>query len=130
MGDAMRTCLFVISLAGLLPAQQAVDVLITGGRLLDGTGNPAIQGDIGIRGNRIVAVGRLNGWTATRIVDAKGKYVAPGFIDMHSHAERGLESSDRRRRSAPNLVTQGITYGFGESGRLLAVAHGATEGGI
>ncbi len=105
----MRTALLVISLAGLLPAQQAVDVLITGGRVLDGTGNPAMQADIGIRGNRIVAVGRLNGWTATRTIDAKGKYVAPGFIDMHSHADGGLNSSDRRRRSGPNLVTQGIT---------------------
>src|SRR5262245_43061741 len=109
MGDTMRTYLLAISIAGLLHAQQTADVLIKGGRLLDGTGNPALQSDVAIRAGKIVAVGHLGGWSAGRTVDAKGKVVCPGFIDMHSHADGGLNSSDRRRRSAPNLVTQGIT---------------------
>jgi hypothetical protein len=91
------------------------DVLIRNGRVFDGTGNPAFPADIGIRGGRIVAVGRLPGATAVRIVDAKGKHVAPGFIDIHSHAddgasiEGGFLDKDPRYRAAPNLVTQGVT---------------------
>jgi N-acyl-D-amino-acid deacylase len=85
------------------------DVLITGGRVLDGTGNPWIYADVGIRGGQIVAVGKLDDARADRVVDARGKVVAPGFIDLHSHGAEGLESEDDRRRSAANLVTQGVT---------------------
>ncbi|HUQ91817.1 MAG TPA: amidohydrolase family protein [Bryobacteraceae bacterium] len=93
----------------LLAQAQPYDVLITGGRVLDGSGNPAYYADLAIRDGRIAAIGRLTGVTAARRIDAKGKYVCPGFIDMHSHADRGLASPDARRRSAPNLVSQGIT---------------------
>jgi N-acyl-D-amino-acid deacylase len=94
--------------AGALPA-QTYDILITGGRILDGAGNPAFYADVAISAGKIAAVGRLQGAKAARTIDAKGKYVCPGFIDMHSHADGGLASTDARRRSAPNLVTQGIT---------------------
>jgi N-acyl-D-amino-acid deacylase len=90
-------------------ALLAFDLLISGGRVLDGTGNPGFYADVGIEGGRITAVGRLAGAEALRRIDAKGKWVAPGFIDLHSHADRGLTSEDRRRRAAPNLVSQGIT---------------------
>lgn len=92
-----------------MAAAQPYDVLIRGGRVLDGTGNPAFYADVALRDGKIAAVGNLRGATATRVIEAKGKYVAPGFIDMHSHAEGGLLSKDARRRAAPNLVTQGIT---------------------
>ena len=88
---------------------QTLDVLITGGRIYDGSGNPWFYGDVGIRAGRIVAVGRLAGARAARTIDATGKIVVPGFIDIHSHADRGLTSDDARRRAAPNLVSQGIT---------------------
>lgn len=92
-------------------AGQAYDVVIRGGRVLDGSGNPWFSADVGIRDGTIAAVGRLSDPSADRVVDAVGKYVVPGFIDLHSHADGhdGLESGDRRRRVAPNLVTQGIT---------------------
>ena len=104
-----RSWLALVALAIPVPAQQRFDVLITGGQVLDGTGNPVHYADIGIRGGKIAAIGKLRGLPAERTLDAKGKIVAPGFIDMHSHADRGLLADDRRRRVAPNLVSQGIT---------------------
>ena len=99
------------------PAARAdsFDILIAGGRVLDGTGNPAFYADVGIRGGRIAAVRRLPGARAARVVDARGKLVTPGFIDIHSHADDGasprggFRDPDARRRAAPNLVMQGVT---------------------
>lgn len=95
---------------------QHFDVLIRGGRVLDGTGNPWFAADIGVRGDRIAAVGMLDDATAERVIDASGRYITPGFIDIHSHADdntgsvsRYLRSDDASRRAAPNLVAQGIT---------------------
>ncbi len=82
--------------------------------MIDGTGNPWFSADVGIRNGRIVAVGRLEG-DAGRIIDARGKVIVPGFIDVHSHADgpdgdkTGLRSPDPKRRAALNLVSQGIT---------------------
>jgi N-acyl-D-amino-acid deacylase len=103
-------------LSASLGAQQpSYDLLIRNGRVLDGSGNPWFPADIGVRVGRIVAVGPLAGAQAARIIDAAGKYVSPGFIDIHSHADDGsgprggLRDPDPVRRSAPNLVSQGIT---------------------
>src|SRR5688500_233001 len=73
-------------------AQQAnapYHLSIRSGRVLDGTGNPWFPADIGVRGGRIVTLGSLPGATATRTIDATGKYVTPGFIDIHAHADDG-----------------------------------------
>lgn len=89
------------------------DVLIKGGVVLDGSGDQSFRADVGIRDGRIVAVGELADAAAERVIDATGRIVAPGFIDIHSHADdtnrSGLRARDARRRAAPNLVTQGIT---------------------
>ena len=96
-------------------AQQRFDLLITGGRVYDGTGNPWFYADIGVRNGRIAAVGRLDGATAETRIDARGKVVTPGFIDLHSHADDGssprggFRDPDPKRRAAPNLVMQGVT---------------------
>jgi len=73
-------------------AQTAVDVLITSGRVVDGTGTAARTTDVGIRGDRIVFVGdaKTQRVTATRTIDAKGLVVAPGFIDPHAHVSGEL----------------------------------------
>ncbi len=97
-----------------LPVQgQEFDVLIRNGRVFDGTGNPDYRADIGIRGDRIVAIGPLSGATATRTIDAEGLFVAPGFIDLHSHADRRLAADDVDGRRAHNLISQGITTVLG-----------------
>jgi N-acyl-D-amino-acid deacylase len=85
----------------------AFDLVITGGRILDGSGNPWFYGDVGVKDGRIAAVGALGNATAKRRIDATGKFVTPGFIDLHSHADGGLD--DPATRHAPNVVAQGIT---------------------
>ena len=94
-------------------AAQDFDLVLRGGRVLDGTGNPWFDADVGLRDGRIVAVGDLGSLGAQRVLDVSGLTIAPGFIDLHSHADGygtdGLRSDDRRRRAAPNLVHQGVT---------------------
>ncbi len=105
------------SLAATLDA-QTYDLIVRNGRVLDGTGSPSFNADVGLRDGVIVAVGDLSDAMAGRSVDAAGHYVVPGFIDMHSHADWALFSGDARLRSAPNLVAQGITtLVFGPDGR-------------
>lgn len=91
---------------------QLYDVLIRGGRLLDGTGTPWIYADVGIVGERIVAVGKLSSANGKQVVDATGLYVAPGFIDGHSHAGPNLARSAGETAHAIPLLTQGITTVF------------------
>ena len=74
-------------LLGCSPSQPIdYDLVIRGGTVFDGSGAPGVVADVGIRGDRIVAVGDVSG-NAARVIDARDLYVAPGFIDMHSHSE-------------------------------------------
>ena len=82
-----------------------LDVIIRGGDLVDGTGTPARRADVGIRADTIVEVGDLSQATATRVIDATGLVVAPGFIDMHSHSDFPLLVDGR----ALSKTTQGVT---------------------
>jgi len=85
------------------------DVVITNGRIVDGTGAPWFHGDIGIRGDRIVRItprGMLEGANAAERIDAGGHVVAPGFIDIQSHSRGAFTGGDGRVISK---VTQGIT---------------------
>lgn len=95
----------------VLQAQQAptgsFDILITNARVLDGTGNPWHRADIGIRADRIAAVGRLNGAKAGVTIDAADRYVSPGFIDVHSHAGPGLLTEELKHGQP--VLAQGIT---------------------
>ena len=120
---AVRALLCAITLAvtgspSLLAqaAQEAsFDIVLRGGRVLDGTGNPWFRADVGIRDGRIAAVGDLSNATGDRAIELDGRYIVPGFIDIHSHADDDLDaagdagSEGARRRAAPNLVSQGVT---------------------
>src|SRR4029450_5978591 len=90
--------------AALRGQQTSYDLLIRNGRIVDGTGNPWFAGDVGVRGDRIVAVGHLDGASATRQIDAKGLVVAPGFLDLHTHSDQTLLTDG----NAESKVRQGV----------------------
>ena len=98
---------------GADPVAEPYDLIIRHGRIVDGTGNPWFHGDVAVRGDRIVAVGRVPAAPAKREIDAKGLIVAPGFIDMHSHSDFVLfEDGD-----AQSKIRQGVTTDvLGEGG--------------
>jgi len=104
-GTNLRAWIWIA--AGLLVGgslhAQPFDTLIRHGRVIDGTGNPAAQMDLGLRQGRIVAIGRLTG-DAPLEIDARGLVVAPGFIDVHTHAEE-IDELPR----AENFVRMGVT---------------------
>ncbi len=86
-------------------AQAPFDVLITGARIVDGAGNPWFSADVGVRDQRIVDVGNLGNATAETVIDASGLIVAPGFIDPHTHATRGIFDVP----GAESALLQGVT---------------------
>ena len=92
----------------------AFDVLITNARVVDGAGNPWFRADIGLRDDRIAAVGNLSGRAASRTIDAADRVVAPGFVDMMGQASLVLITDPP---SAESKLRQGITtYLSGEGG--------------
>ncbi len=101
----MRTLLCMLAALSLAAADY--DLLIRNGQVLDGSGSPWRRADIAVKDGRIVAIGSLSAERAERVVDATGKFVAPGFIDLHSHSDRGL--GDPELRHNLNMVAQGIT---------------------
>jgi len=90
--------------AGVLH-EMAFDIVIRDGRILDGTGSPWRIADIGIRRGKIARVGRLGRVKCDRAINASGTYVAPGFIDIHTHSDIGILVE----RSAECAVRQGVT---------------------
>lgn len=66
---------------------MAHDLVITGGTVVDGTGAPARRGDVAVDGDRITAVGQVDRGGARRVIDAEGRIVTPGFVDLHSHLD-------------------------------------------
>ena len=83
--------------------QQSFDIIIRNGTVIDGSGNPRFDADVGIKNGFIAAVGDLGQATATTQIDARGLFVTPGFINIHSHA------SSEALPTAVNMLTQGVT---------------------
>ena len=81
------------------------DIIIEGGIIVDGTGQPRFTADLGITGEKIISIGKLDGALAGRRISAAGKIVAPGFIDIHAHSDMGAFSAP----FVTNMVKQGVT---------------------
>jgi N-acyl-D-aspartate/D-glutamate deacylase len=91
------------------------DIMIRNGRVLDGTGAPWALRDVGIRGDSIVRVGRLGRAKAKLIIDAAGKYVAPGFIDIHTHSDVGILVEPTCEAAVRQGVTTHVIGNCGDS---------------
>ena len=110
-------CAVLLVGAALLKAgeqSRSFDIVITNGRIIDGTGSPWFSGDIGIRTGQIAAIGNLSNAKRARTIDARGRVVAPGFIDMLGQSEYTILVDPR----LPSKIFQGITTeitGEGES---------------
>src|SRR5712692_5850554 len=89
----------------IFAADLPFDLAITNGHIIDGTGSPWYSGDVGIRDGRIAAIGNLSGAARKRTVDARGRVVAPGFVDMLGQSEATILVDPR----LPSKVYQGIT---------------------
>src|SRR3954471_14401163 len=100
------SCVFAFSFA-LVSSQiaqaETYDLIVRHGRVVDGTGNPAYFADVAITNGRIAAIGRIEG-DAKQEIDAKGLIVAPGFIDVHTHADEVADMP-----YAENFIRMGVT---------------------
>jgi N-acyl-D-amino-acid deacylase len=115
----MRFLLAVLLLAPAAHAQAVpYDLVIRNGRIIDGTGSPWYSGDLAIRGGRIAALGKLDGASAKRTIDARGMVVAPGFIDMLGQSELTILVDPH----LPSKIYQGITTEItGEGGSIAPI---------
>ncbi|MGW4403129.1 N-acyl-D-amino-acid deacylase family protein [Nonomuraea sp. NPDC004702] len=98
------------------------DVVISGGRVLDGTGAPPYRADVGIAGDEVAAVGRLGGAQAGTMIDATGRFVAPGFVDCHAHGDAAVFDPAVQLAALRQGVT---TFVLGQDG--LSFAPGSAE---
>ncbi|MBI3681843.1 MAG: D-aminoacylase [Acidobacteria bacterium] len=96
---------WLIALWAAVAGAADFDLLIRNARVVDGAGNPWFRADIGVKGGRIAALGRLAGRSADRVIDARGRVAAPGFIDVHTHIEGAVEKVPR----GDNFLLDGVT---------------------
>jgi dihydroorotase/N-acyl-D-amino-acid deacylase len=98
-------CVFAFIFRAVAQTPDAFDVVITNGHIIDGTGSPWYSGDLGIRDGKVAAIGNLSAAPRKRTIDAAGKVVAPGFIDMLGQSEMTILVDPR----LPSKIYQGIT---------------------
>tara|TARA_Y100000758_G_scaffold295799_2_gene254109 strand:- start:1216 stop:2859 length:1644 start_codon:yes stop_codon:yes gene_type:complete len=94
-----------VSACAVADEPNGFQLVLRGGTLIDGTGSSGRPADVAISDGRIVAIGNLDGLTANVVINVSGQVVCPGFIDLHSHADRGI----LKYRSAENYIRQGVT---------------------
>jgi len=97
------------------------DIVIRGGRVMDGTGNPWFYGDIAVKDGKIAAMGRIDPETGQRAISAKGYVVTPGFIDMHTHSDQPIIADG----NAESKVRQGVTLDIIGESQTIAPLEGA-----
>lgn len=98
------TAVLTLAVGAATPLPPDFDLLIRGGTVIDGSGAPAARADVGIKSGRVARIGDLTGLRGAREVDASGLVVAPGFIDVHTHAD---ELADQP--GAENFLRMGVT---------------------
>ena len=122
-GKLLFALLTVAVVAFLRPAssspQAEFDLILAGGHIVDGTGNPWFIADVAIKNGRIVEIGKLDAKRAARVIDAKGLIVAPGFIDVHTHIEGGITELPAAENFLRMGVTSVVTGNCGSSARLV-----------
>ena len=100
---------FIFILLSLIPfclfGQKKVDILITNGKIIDGTGNSWFYGDVAIRKGKIYSIGSLGHLKAKQIIDAQKQVITPGFIDVHTH----IEGDEKKTPTADNFIHDGVT---------------------
>lgn len=101
----MKRIFFILAVIPMISFAQQADVFIKNGKILDGTGNSWTYGDIAVKNGKILAMGKLTGWSAAKTIDAAGLIVAPGFIDVHTH----IESEEKKQPTADNFIYDGVT---------------------
>ena len=101
----MKKLIFLLTFIPCISFAQQADILIKNGKILDGTGNSWYYGDIAVQNGKIIAIGNLGKWTATKSLDATGLIVAPGFIDVHTH----IEGDEKKNPTADNFIYDGVT---------------------
>src|ERR1044072_1037893 len=131
--DFIAVILFLTTSAILLSARAAekpvaapYDIVITHGKIIDGTGNPWFQADIAIKNGKIVKIGRVDGRSAKRVIDAKGMAVSPGFIDLHTHTDLTALADG----NVESKVRQGVTLDVIGESSTVAPLGGATPPGV
>ena len=101
----MKTLLCLFMTVSSLTYAQDADLLLKGGKIIDGSGNSWYYGDVAIKNGKIVRIGKLDGVTSSRSIDATGLIIAPGFIDVHTH----IEGNDLKVPTAGNFIFDGVT---------------------
>lgn len=102
------------------PRKERLDVLFINGTVIDGTGAERYRADVGILGDSIHVIGQdlEQRYDAARVIDIAGKFIAPGYIDVHTHADAAVFGNNSRQKAALNLLYQGITtVNVGADGR-------------
>ena len=106
----IRLLLAATLLAGTaMAAPPAADILIRGGTVYTGAAAPPFVGDVELKGDRIVYVGKARGTVAARTIDARGRIVAPGLIDAHTHPDSYIRSADAKARLNLPWLAQGVS---------------------
>ena len=101
----LRNLSIVVLCVAALSAHAQYDLLLRNARIVDGTGAPWFRGDVAIKGDTITRIALSITEPATRVIDVKGAVVAPGFVDIHTHAIRGIFQAP----TADNYIRQGVT---------------------
>ena len=114
--------------------EERLDVLLRGGTIVDGSGQPRFRADVGVRDGRIVRVGPAGERTAELEIDASGMIVAPGFVDVHNHSENTIAT--KKRRFNEGFIRQGVTTIVGgpdgslEPGRMRELIEAYEQNGV